>query len=177
MLFFQVGYVNSTYPEGLSINTFDGLVLNTLNINCLIKQNRSIAFSLQSDFTARGAEPTVKILFNKGDSTPVLIGNASIVIDAIVYYHPNGTRYLETGTFYEHLIVEPQHLTDEIFYDIGLKNMTGEVFNHFSAEQQNVRLDDVGFYGRLSLGTEFENATGIVSRMVTLALLPVLTGT
>lgn len=167
---------NATYPEGLSISVFDGLTLNTLNINYLIKENKSMMFSLQSSFTARGTEPTVSILFYTGNSIPVVIGNASIAIDVIVYYNPNGSKYLELGTFYDYLIIEPQKLTNEIFYNMDMKNVIDAVFNYFSGELANVTRDEVGFYGNLALDMEFKNATGLVSNNGYFGFTPSLDG-
>lgn len=163
MLILKVGCVDATYSQGISINVLDGLTLNTLNINCLIKENKSVVFNLQSYFAARGPEPTINILFYTGNSTPVVIENAFVIIDVIAYFSPNGTRQIEVGTFYEHWIIEPQRLTNEISYNIDMKNATEAVFNHFSQELVNVTPNEVGFFGTLLFDIEFKDATGIIS--------------
>lgn len=161
---FQVKPAQSAPLEGLSVLAMGELTITTLQVNCLIYQDKNLTITINSDLWARGTKPKLDIYFYSGESVPILLGQASVIISVIVYYRPDGGKNIEVGTFYRRLIVDPENFTDQTLYEIDFKESMNEVFDYFSTRIANLTRESVGFAGSLSVQTEFANATGIVSQ-------------
>jgi hypothetical protein len=158
----QLAYSSSI--ETLTINTYDGLTLNSVSINAIADSNDNVTFSLNSQFEARGSQPIVDVSFATGNPSSNTFGNATVYIDVIGYYVLGGGKNLEwSNIYFRRLSVAPTLFSSTVQYRIDLTEEANDTFNHFLSAGANLSRENTLFAGRFFIDTQFLNCTGNVA--------------
>lgn len=155
--------VCSSTIEGLAVNSYDGLVLNSLSINAILDSTDNMTLILNSQFEVRGTQPMVDISFTTETSALNLLGNATVLIDIIGYYVHEGGKNIEWGTYFNRFYAVPTLYSNKVNYRIDLTQEVDRVFNHFLSAVDNLTKEDVWFAGSFFIETKFANSTGRVT--------------
>lgn len=158
-----VAPASSSIIEGLAVNTYGGLVLNSLSINAIVNSTNDTTLILNSQFEAKGIQPIVDVSFTTGTPTSNPFGNATVLIDLIGYYVPGGGKNIEWGTYFNRFYAVPTLYSNEVSYRIDLAQEVDRVFTYFSSTVSNLTKEDIWFAGRFFIETQFVNSTGRVS--------------
>jgi hypothetical protein len=153
----------SSTIEGLSVNTYDGLILNSISISTIIESTGNMTMAINSQFQARGTQPMVDLSFATASPTSNQLENATVLIDLVGYYTSSGAKNIEWGAYFNRFSIAPVFYSNEGKYRIDLGGETDRVLNHFSSTVANLTEGDVWFAGRFFIEGQFINSTSKIS--------------
>jgi hypothetical protein len=174
-----IGMAQLVYPssiETLTVNTYDGLILNSLSINVIVDSNDNVTLALNSQFEARGSQPIVDVSLETGTPSSNSFGNATVYVDLIGYYVAEGGKNLEWGTYSRRLTVVPTLFSNTVQYRIDLTEVANDTFNHFLSVGVNLSRENTMFAGRFFIDAQFGNCTGNVGDKKYLRFTPSFNG-